>query len=342
MIRILFISILVAFFLIGCSGQAQEDQQTKKIPVKLVDVKQEDISLPIRTSGILSAQDEIFLSFKTGGIVKKIFVNEGQSVKEGQLLAQLDLAEISAYKEQANAGFEKAQRDFDRIENLYKEKVATLEQKQNAASALEVAGANLRIATFNEKHSRIVAPSNGKVLKKFVDADELIGAGTPVIAFGSTDKAFVLKAGITDKDVIQVQKGDPAEIIFDAYPKLIFKAFVTQISGSATPGSGTYELELQLEKTTYNLLSGFIGNATIHPHKSHSVSTIPINALNEADENTGYVYIITDDFLAKKEPIDIAFIMNNKVAFNNTMGLTRVVNEGNAYLYENSAVEIIK
>ena len=46
--------------------------------------------------------------------------------------------------------------------------------------------------------------------------------------------------------------------------------------------------------------------------------------------------------MPKKEQINIAFIMDNKVAFNNTAGLTRVVNEGNAYLYENSPVEIIK
>ena len=60
-------------------------------------------------------------------------------MKSGQLLAQLDLVEISAYKKQALAAFEKAERDFKRADNLFKEKVATLEQKQNALSALDIA-----------------------------------------------------------------------------------------------------------------------------------------------------------------------------------------------------------
>lgn len=336
----ILISVCVVLFFSGCSTRSQEVKNVKKIPVKLIDIEQEEISIPIATSGILSAQDELLLSFKTGGIVKKIYVKEGQTVKSGQLLAQLNLAEISAYKEQALAAFEKAKRDFDRIENLFQEKVATLEQKQNALSALDVAKANLQIASFNEKHSRIIAPANGKIFKKFVDAEELVGAGTPVISFGSTEKAFVLKTGVIDKDVILLQKGDPADIQFDAYPQQTFSAIVTQISGSATPGSGLYDVELQLEKTNKNLFSGFVGKAIIHPQVKQKVSTFPANALKEASENNGFVYIVNDQNLAEKKQINIAFIMDNKIAFYNKYGLTRIVNEGNAYLYENAPVEI--
>jgi len=336
---------LITFFfliIISCTSQDPETLLPKKIPVKLVHVQEKEISVPLYTSGVLSAEDELLLSFKTGGIIKKIYVKEGQTVKTGQLLAQLDLAEISAYKKQANTAFEKAERDLKRVENLYEEKVATLEQKQNALSALQVTKANFQIASFNEKHSKITAPNNGKIQKKFVDAAELIGPGTPVLAFGSTDKAFVLKAGITDKDVVLVQKGDPAEIKFDAFPQMIYPAIVTEISGMATPGSGTYEVQLQLEKTNANLFSGFIGKAIIHPQKKQLVSLIPVNALNEANEKSGYIYTINDQNLATREEIKIAFIMDDKVAFYNDLKLTTIINEGNAYLFEKSPVEIIE
>jgi membrane fusion protein, multidrug efflux system len=337
--RILFSTFFV-FLLLACSAEKKEAGTIAKIPVKLIPVKQEEISVPIFSSGILAARDELLLSFKTGGVIKKIAANEGQHVKKGQLLAQLDLLEISAYKKQARAAFEKARRDLERVENLYRENVATLEQKQNAASAFDVAKANLDVAAFNEKHSMIIAPANGKVLKTFMDASELVGPGTPVIAFGSTDKAFILKVGLTDRDIVRIQKGDPAEIKFDAYPNEIFKANVTQISGTASPGSGTYEIELQLEENRINLFSGFIGKATIHPQVKQLVSMIPINALNGADENSGFVYTISENNLAHKQQIHIAFIMDDKVAFYNDLGLTNIINEGNAYLFEKSPVEI--
>ena len=331
---------LFAFFILSCSTEEEEAETLTKIPVKLAQVEQEEISVPIFTSGILAARDELLLSFKTGGVIKNIAVKEGQHVKKGQILAKLDLAEISAYKKQALAAYEKAGRDLKRVENLYKENVATLEQKQNASSAFDVAKANLDVAVFNEKHSIIIAPANGKVLKTYMDASELISPGTPVIAFGSTDKAFLLKVGLTDRDIVRIQKGDPAEIRFDAYPNEIFKANITQISGSASPGSGTYEIELQLEENRLNLFSGFIGKATIHPQSKQLVSLIPVNALNGADENSGFVFTVNENNLAHKQQIHIAFIMDDKVAFYNDSGLTKIINEGNAYLFEKSPVEI--
>jgi membrane fusion protein, multidrug efflux system len=333
--------VLFSIFLLACSSQQQETSITRKIPVKLVNIMQQDLSIPIQTSGILQAKDELYLSFKTGGIIKNIYVKEGQIVKKDQVLARLDLAEISAYKNQAQAAYEKAQRDFTRIENLYQEQVATLEQKQNMHSALEVAKANLDIASFNKKHSTISAPANGKILKTFVDEAELIGAGTPVLTFGSTDKAYVLKAGITDKDVVIIQKGDAAEITFDAYPQSQFTAIVTEISGAATPGSGTYEVQLQLEKSDKTLFSGFVGKATIHPQRKQTVSLIPLNALNEATQNSGYVYTVNENNQATKKEIRIAFILDNQVAFYNDLQVNRIVNQGNAYLFEKSPVEVI-
>jgi len=338
-LRTVFLTSFV-FILLACSAEEKDADTLTKIPVKLTPVEQEEVSVPIFTSGILSARDELLLSFKTGGVIKNIAVNEGQHVKKGQLLAQLDLAEISSYKKQAQAAFEKARRDLERLENLYSENVATLEQKQNAASAFDVAKANLEVAAFNEKHSMIIAPANGKVLKTFMDASELVSPGTPIIAFGSTDKAFILKAGLTDRDIVRIQKGDPAEIKFDAYPNEIFKAKVAQISGTASPGSGTYEIELQLEENRLNLFSGFIGKATIHPQVKQRLSMIPINALNGADENSGFVYTVSENNLAHKQQIRIAFIMDDKVAFYNDSGLTNIINEGNAYLFEKSPVEI--
>ena len=87
------------------------------------------------------------LSFKTGGIVGKIFVREGDRVRKGDLLASLDLLEINANADQAKIAYDKAVRDYIRAENLLKEGATTLEKKQNAETAMNMAENSLEIAS---------------------------------------------------------------------------------------------------------------------------------------------------------------------------------------------------
>src|SRR3989339_2236405 len=132
-----FFGIMVSFSLTGC--KKEETAATEDIiPVKVVELKKENVRRVITSSGQFSTDDETFLSFKTGGIIKTIFVKEGDAVKRGQLLAALELTEISAGVSQANAGYEKALRDYKRVDNLYKDSVATLAQLQDAKTGLEI------------------------------------------------------------------------------------------------------------------------------------------------------------------------------------------------------------
>ena len=74
-------------------------------------------------------------------------------------------------------------RDYTRANNLFADSVATLEQKQNAMTALNIAKSNLDIALFNRSHSKIVAPENGLILKQFVRSNELASPGLPCFSF---------------------------------------------------------------------------------------------------------------------------------------------------------------
>ena len=109
--------------------------------------------------GKLASKEELKLSFKTGGIISEIFVDEGQTVKKGQVLAKLNLSEIQAQVNQAILGLDKAERDYRRANNLYKDSVVTLEQLQNTTTALDIAKSNVKIAEFNLQFSTIKAQS---------------------------------------------------------------------------------------------------------------------------------------------------------------------------------------
>ncbi len=134
----LFISVLSLTF-IGCQREDQSKIPEQRLKVKTARVIQKSLSFPISANGILVSPMEMKLSFKTGGIIDHILAEEGQKIKKGQLLATLQMTEIEARFQQARRAYEKALRDFERVNSLYQDSVATLEQKQDAETGLAIA-----------------------------------------------------------------------------------------------------------------------------------------------------------------------------------------------------------
>ena len=119
----------------------------------------------------------------------------------GQLLARLNLTEIDAQVGQARNAFEKAERDFKRVSNLYRDSAATLEQFQNAQTGFQLAEQALQIAGFNQRYSSIYATESGRVLRKLMNEGELVGPGQPVYVINSTRPGdWVIRIGVADRD----------------------------------------------------------------------------------------------------------------------------------------------
>lgn len=336
---------LISFFLVFyvcCKSKVKDELKENAIPVKIASVYEKEVTIPIHTSGMLSPKFNMKLSFKTGGIIEKIYVDEGQSVKKGCMLARLDLSEINAIFKKAENGYLKSERDLKRIKNLYNDRAATLEQLQNVKTAFKVAESSLNIARFNLKHSRIVAPSNGKILRQLVEINEMIGAGMPVFLFGSTEEQWVIKAGVSEKDIIRIKKDDPADIKFDAYPNKLFSAKVSEVSEALDQISGTYEIELEIADNGLKLVSGFYAKVDIYPSEKNVYKLIPFDALIEGEGNNGFVFTIKDK-RAEKVKIKIEHLFKDKIAVQAGLEhVTDVVISGAPYLIDGCLVRIIE
>jgi multidrug efflux system membrane fusion protein len=340
---LIFFTILV--FSVSCRNEAVRSKTYDAVRVKIVAVVPGTFSIPIHSSGLLVSSEEMKLSFKTGGIVAKIPVREGDKVKKGAAIAALNLAEIDAQVNLARNGYEKASRDYIRVRNLFADSVATLEQKQNALTALNISKSNLDIALFNRSHSKIVAPDNGVILKLFAKENELISAGYPVILFGTGayGKNWKVKAGLSDRDIVKINSGDSATISFDAYPDIIFPAVVDQVGEMSNPMTGTYEIELKMLKTDLRLASGFIAAAEIYPSKKEIYSSVPVGAIIEADKTEGYLFLLTDSMTVIKQKIGIVTIIGDHAAVTGIPGgKIEVVSEGAAYLRDGEKVIVVK
>lgn len=325
----------------GCSGVSADDQPrvAEAIPVRVAPVISAEYAEPVEATGTLTTRDELELSFKVGGIVARIVAQEGTFVRKGELLATLDLREINAHLEKARTGLNKAERDHARVRNLHQDSVATLEQLQDATSALEIARSDYSAVAFNQRYATIVAPSDGVVLRKFAESGEHIAQGAPVVLFGSLSSGSVVKVGVADRDVARVRRGDGAEVRFSAYPDRVFAGVVNEIPASANPLAGTYMIEVKLAQTPA-IVTGLVGAVKIMPSLRGTVRMVPIEAVIEADGNRGHVFVLHGD-VARMVSVTIASIGDGQVAINGGLdAVTHVVTAGASYLSDGSKVKV--
>ncbi len=313
------------------------------VAVRLSDVKEGEFSMPIVSSGLITTGTESRLSFKTGGIVTSILVEEGQTVSRGQLLATLDQTEIDAQVSQSKNNLEKTRRDLERIERLYKDSAATLEQFQNVKTSYDVANESWRIASFNKQYSTIRANSNGRVIRKYVNEGELVGPGSPVLVINSADENdWIVRIGLPDVDWVRVKKGDKAMVRTDAYPDEDFEAVVSLINEGADVVSGLYQAEVKITTQGRKLASGLVATVEIVPSSKRKLKSIPIEALVEGSGNNAFVFVASEDRKSvKKVPVRIAWIADGNAIISGGLEQTaRVITAGSAFLTEFSSISV--
>ena len=333
-------SLLIIFS--GCKPtDQQETEANKAIRVRIQSAEYKEYKLPVRATGMLSTATEMKLSFKTGGIVKRLHVREGSAVKRGEVLVELDLSEVRAQVNQAYIGLEKAGRELSRAKNLYRDSVVTLELYQNAESAWELAKSQVQIADFNLKHSTITAPSDGKIQKILVENSEMIGPGYPAILFASTEDDWVVRAALTDKDVVKLTLGNSAKVYMDAYPEIPFRAIVTELGTVADPVCATYEVELLIVKAKPGFRTGFISRAEIFPATVNRSLVLPIHSLIDATDNRAFLFVHRDGKAEKRRVRTGAIIGEEVVILEGLNEGEEVITDGAKYLRQDSEVEII-
>jgi RND family efflux transporter MFP subunit len=300
-----------------------------------------EYKIPVRATGLLSTSTEMKLSFKTGGIISRLHVREGESVRKGEVLARLDLSEIQAQVNQARIGLEKAERDLTRAGNLYRDSVATLEQYQNAESAFGLAKSRKNVADFNLRYSQIKAPSEGQVQKLLVEANEVIAPGYPAIIFASTENDWVVRASLTDKDIVKLALGDTCRVFMDAFPGVVFTGEIIELGSVADPVTGTYEAELLLLQTRSEFRTGFISRVEVYPAKLSRSVVVPIEALLDANDNSAYLFTLEKGVVARKR-VRIGAILDGQVVVLD--GITEgelVVTDGAKYLTSGEMVNAV-
>ena len=337
------LSIVWFFLVLFLSVEPVFAASTDVVAVTVAQVQHQQRSEPIRNSGRISHKNEMRLSFKTGGLIEHISVEEGDVVEAGQILATLDLAEINAQQNRAMANYENTAVDLERFSKLYEEALISLQIKQNAQLAYDSAAAELQIADFNKKLSVIRAPVNGRILKRFGESSELIEPGQPVFLLAASKQGSVVRVGLIDQDIVKVAIGDPAEIFLDAYPGRLFSGAVSEVALSTDSNTGTFEVEILIDDQGFALRSGLIARVEITPVSGDLQYYIPIESVFKADKGLARVFVLDEKTSGVHEvSVEIVEFLSTEVAVRGSLKASdKVIKLGAPYLTDGSIVKVV-
>jgi RND family efflux transporter MFP subunit len=298
--------------LAGCSGATQSaTKENKDSAITVITARPtRTVSGGVTASGEIEAVNSASVSTRLMGTITKIYVQIGDKVRQGQLLAIISSDDITAKKAQvdaqidgARADLDNAAKDFDRYSALYKKQSATASELDNATLRLSSAKARLentlqmrREVDATAAYARLTAPFAGVITQKLMNEGNLAVPGAAILTVEQNNQLRV-NAMVAESDIHRLAIGDMAELEIRS-DGLKTTGTVTRINVSSMTTGGQYQIKIGLPQDAQkNLYAGMYVNVflpertaprqgTISATENTSVF-IPASALVEKDQLTG-------------------------------------------------------
>lgn len=326
----------------GCDHavpEAAAQAREAALRVRTAPVGKGPIDKPIRGTGVVLPKQTMDLSFKLGGVLASVDVDDGQRVKKGQLLARIDPTEVAANVAQAQESLAKAERDAARTRTLHDGKVVTQSDLDNAKTGVSIAKSASVAAGFNLRHTVLVAPADGWIDLRSAEPGEVVAPGRPVLRFSSESKGWLMKVALVDRDALALTSGSLAEITLDAAPAHTLTGKVENIATAADSRTGTFAVEIALDKSEQQLRSGLTAKVRF-PQQIAAPFVVPIAALSSGDRDRAVVFA-ADGGVAKRVPVRVAFLDGDRAAIAEGLeGVSSVIISGVADLREGAAIDV--
>lgn len=180
------------------------------------------------------------------------------------------------------------------------------------------------------------------IQRRLAKAGETVAAGTPILILGADDQGYVIRASLSDRELVQLQSGDRASIELDAYPGEQLSGEVSMLGAAADPRSGTFPVEVQVNAQGRRLASGMVAKLSLTPSSGAqaALAYVPIAAIVEGNGQRASVYNIVEG-RAKRVSVDVAFIDGDRVALSNGPSVgSQVVTDGALFLADGDPVRV--
>ncbi len=243
----------------GCGGTTGASTDAKAapeftideivIPVEVESPRRGDISAYFETTTRVEAEKRVDVTSEAMGTCVAVFADEGDSIKEGQVLAELDKAEAEASLRQALVSESERKTAYDRARQAFDAGILAEQDRDASQFAYENAVATRRIQEVRLANLTIRAPISGVVTHRLIQAGMLVSTGTP--AFSVVDpSSYQLVISPPEKNLMQLREGQAAKFTVDAIVGEEFEARITRINPSVDPTTGTVKVVLSLNRAT--------------------------------------------------------------------------------------------
>ena len=348
--------------------QPPESKEDVIPKVKVAVVRRGEIAVPIFATGTIYPDRESKIGPKISGTVASVYVDEGDVVRDGQILAELEQDNILIAKRQCEASVSVAEaqlreaevkernlrKEKERLANLYEKKAISQQRYDDietahsmAVSRLEVLRAqivscqeNLAMAEQKLRDSTILAPFSGIIVKRFVNPGEYITTMPPTVLFVimNIDKVRT-EVGLPEVHLARVAIGNPVEITVDTYPDARFSGKVSTINPLVDPVSRAFTVKVEIPNGSHRLKAGMFARVKLYPRIHKNSLIVPFKSVVRTGGETA-VYVLNGNCVSLR-PVTVGITDEREVEVMD--GLKQgeeVVIEGHYGMADNTRVQV--
>ena len=280
---------------------AAEPTVQASIPVGVMQVHRGDIYARHTGTSVLEADFEAPVVAKVEGDLVEILVEEGDWVKNGQVLARLDGERLKLAMERAGADYRRAKREYERNQNLLDlDLVApgTFDNLKYEAAALKAA---YEIARLNYGYTQVKAPIDGVIAERLVKTGNHLQPNQQL--FVITDPSqLILELHVPQQNMGRFGAGQAADIKADALPSEMFKATVERISPRIDQSTGTFRVTLRVHDRSGILRPGMFARVAVVYDVHNDAVMVPVDAI--LDEDIEKSLFVIEDGIARRRIIE--------------------------------------
>jgi RND family efflux transporter MFP subunit len=340
-ISLYFLIASAGYFFQGCSGgKADNSINNTLIDVEVEQTKNITENEEIAYSGTIEESESIPLSFSGIGTVVRVCVSEGDFVRKGQLLAELNDETYKNAYEMSLASLKQAEDAYKRLLPMYKNGSLPEIKLVEVETALQQAKAAAEISKKSLDDCNLYSPVDGIVGKRSIDPGMSAMPNLTSIDIVKIEKVFA-KVPISENEISSVKKGDRAKIKIAALNNTEFIGTVDEIGVLADPIAHTYKIKIGVVNKDRQIKPGMICDVTLDKINKTGGLFVPSSAVLVDEQGRNYVFAVNQNKAVRKY-VKTGKLLTNGVEI--TCGLNngeKIVVAGQQKLVDNSLVRMV-
>ena len=294
------------------SGTSQSSRElTHEMTVKLCEVKAASDTLNLDYNGLIEPIICVPLSFHVPGTLSRMDVDEGDRVRKGQILGEIDKKSYQSAFNAAIATQRQAQDAYNRMKKVYDNGSLPEIKWEDVKSKLDQANSYAQIAEKNLEDCIIKSPIDGTVSDRSIEVGASVTPNVTCLQVFSTDGLYA-KISVPGYEINRIRRGQKATVTIPGLNEMVYDCEADKIAAFADAISKTFEVKLKMHTTGSELKPGMICNVKIPLMPESALILVPIQAVMKDAHGDNYVFLVDRQRkIAKRQIVKTAGIVNN-------------------------------